>query len=78
MIQSADGELLRKAARELAIATALVWKAIQNQVTRSEINLLELTPTLSALGQSMRALPGAFEQAIDLQEAEQRIEGSRT
>jgi hypothetical protein len=74
----ADSEVLRRAAREAAIATALVANAIQNRVTTSEINLLELTPALSALGQSMHALPGAFEQAIDLQEAEQRTKGLRT
>ena len=73
-----DAEVLRRAAREAAIATALVWKAIKDRITKSDFDLLELTPALSALGQSMRALPAAFEQAIDLQEAEQRIEGSRT
>jgi hypothetical protein len=73
-----DGEVLRRAAREAAIATALVWMAIKDRITKSDLDLLELTPALSALGQSMRALPAAFEQAIDLQEAEQRTEGSRT
>jgi hypothetical protein len=73
-----DAEVLRRAARETAIATALVAKAIQNRATTSDFNLLELTPALSALGQSMHALPGAFEQAIDLQEAEQRNKGLRT
>jgi hypothetical protein len=73
-----DAEVLRRAAREAGIATALVAKAIQNRVTTSDFNLLELTPALSALEQSMHALPGAFEQAIDLQEAEQRNKGLRT
>jgi hypothetical protein len=67
-----DAEVLRKAAREAAIATALIWMAIKDRITKSDFDLLELTPALSALGQSMHALPGAFEQAIDLNEAEQR------
>jgi hypothetical protein len=73
-----DAEVLRRAAREAAIAISLVAKAIQNRATKSDFNLLELTPALSALEQSMHALPGAFEQAIDLQEAEQRTKGLRT
>jgi hypothetical protein len=67
-----DAEVLRRAAREAAIATALVWKAIKDRLTKSDFDILELTPALSALGHSMHALPAAFEQAIDLQEAEQR------
>jgi hypothetical protein len=73
-----DGEVLRRAARETAIATALIANAIKDRVTTSDFDLLELTPALSAVGQSMHALPGAFEQAIDLQEAEQRTKGLRT
>jgi hypothetical protein len=73
-----DGEVLRRAAREAAIATALVWKAIKDRITKSDFDLLELTPALSALGQSMHALLGAFEQAMDLNEAEQRNKGLRT
>jgi hypothetical protein len=73
-----DGEVLRRAAREVAIATALVANAIKDRITTSDFDLLELTPALFALGQSMRALPGAFEQAIDLQEAEQHNKGLRT
>jgi hypothetical protein len=73
-----DGEVLRRAAREAAIATALVAKAIKERITTSDFDLLKLTPALLALGQSMCALPGAFEQAIDLQEAEQRNKALRT
>jgi hypothetical protein len=73
-----DAEVLRRAAREAAIATALVANAIKDLVTTSDFDLLKLTPALSALGQSMHALPRAFEQAIDLQEAEQRNEALRT
>jgi hypothetical protein len=73
-----DAEILRRAAREAAIATALVAKAIQNRATTSDFNLLELTPTLSALEQSMHALSGAFEQVVDLQQAEQRNKAPRT
>jgi hypothetical protein len=72
-----DAEILRKAAREAAIATALVANAIKDRITTSDFDLLELTPALFALGQSMHALPGAFD-AIDLQEAEQRTESLRT
>jgi hypothetical protein len=73
-----DGEVLRRAAREAAIATALVWKAIKDRVTKSDFDILELTPALSALGHSMHALPAAFEQAINLNEAEERKKGMRT
>ena len=73
-----DAEVLRRTARETAIATAIVWKAIKDRITKSDFDLLELTPALSALGQSMRALPAAFEQVVDLQEAEQRNKASRT
>jgi hypothetical protein len=73
-----DAEVLRRAAREAAIATALLAKAIKDRITTSDLDLLELTPALSALGQSMHALPRAFEQAIDLREAEQRTKGLRT
>jgi hypothetical protein len=73
-----DGEVLRRAAREAAIATALIWKAIKDRITKSDFDLLELTPALSALGQSMHALPGAFEQVVDLEEAEQRNKASQT
>jgi hypothetical protein len=65
-----DAEVLRRAGREVAIAIALVTTAIQNRATTSDFNLLELTPALFAIGQSMHALPGAFEQAIDLQQAQ--------
>ena len=73
-----DSEILRRAAREAAIATALVANAIQNRLATSDFDLLELTPALLALGQSMHALPGAFEQVVDLQEAEQRTKSLRT
>jgi hypothetical protein len=73
-----DGEVMRRAAREVAIATALIWKAIKDRITKSDFDILELTPALSALGHSMHALPAAFEQAIDLNEAEQRKKGMRT
>jgi hypothetical protein len=73
-----DAEVLRRAAREAAIATALVAKAIQNRVTTAGVDLTELTPALFAIGQSMHALPGAFEQVVDLQEAEQRNKALRT
>ena len=76
--QSADGELLRKAARELAIASALVAKAIQNQVTRYDRDLLELAPAIIALGRTIEVLPGAFDQAISLDAADQRSNGFRT
>jgi hypothetical protein len=62
-----DGEVLRRAAREAAIATAIIAKAIKDRVANSDFDLLELTPALFALGQSIHALPGAFEQAINLQ-----------
>jgi hypothetical protein len=67
-----DAEVLRRAAREVAIATAIIARAIKDRITTSDFDLVELTPTLFALGQSMHALPGAFEQAMDLIEAEQR------
>ena len=76
--QSADGELLRKAARELSIASALVAKAIQNRVTTYDCDLLELAPAIIALGRTIEVLPGAFDQAISLDAADQRSNGFRT
>jgi hypothetical protein len=73
-----DAEVLRRAAREAAIATALIWKAIKDRISKPDFDILELTPALSALGHSMHALPAAFEQVIDLNEAEQRKKGMRT
>jgi hypothetical protein len=73
-----DAEVLRRAAREAAIATTLVANAIKERITASDFDLLELTPALSALGHSMHALPAAFAQAIDLNEAEQRKKDMRT
>jgi hypothetical protein len=75
--QSADGELLRKATRELAIATTLIARAIKDRVVTSDFDLLKLTPALLAVGQSLRAIPEAFDQVIDLQEAEQRTNQRR-
>ena len=63
------------AAREAAIASALVAKAIQNRVTDLDFDFLELMPSLFSLAQCLHALPCAFEQAIDLQEAEQHNVG---
>ena len=73
-----DGEVLRRAAREAAIASALVAKAIQNRVTDSDFDLLELMPALFSLAQCLHAPPHAFEQAINLQAAEQRNKALRT
>ena len=73
-----DGEVLRQAAREVAIATALVAKAIQTRFTSCECDSLKLTPAIVALGRAMDVLPGAFEQAITLDAADQRSDGLRT
>ena len=70
--QSTDGELLRKAARELAIATALVSRAIKDRATSSKCDPLELTPAIIALGRAMDVLPGTFYQAINLEVADHR------
>jgi hypothetical protein len=67
-----DAEVLRKAARELAIATTLVAKEIQNRVTASEFDLLGLTPAALAMACCVRALPVAFEQVVSLQNSDQR------
>jgi hypothetical protein len=74
--QSADAELLRKAARELAIASTLIGKAIQNRV--NDCDLLELVPAIVALGRTIEVLPGAFDQAITLDAADQRSNGLRS
>jgi hypothetical protein len=72
-----DAEILRRTARETAIATAIVAKAIQDRAT-SAFNPAELTPALSVLAQCLHVLLGSFEQVIKLQEAEQRTNGLRT
>jgi hypothetical protein len=66
-----DAEILRRTARETAIATAIVGKAIQDRAT-SAFNPAELTPALSVLAQCLHVLLGSFEQATKLREAEQR------
>jgi len=73
-----DGEVLRQAAREVAIATTLIAAAIKDRVTMSECDPLEVTPAVIALGRAMDVLPRAFEQAINLEVAEQRSNGFRT
>jgi hypothetical protein len=72
-----DAEVLRRAAREAAIATALIAKAIQERAT-SAFNPAELTPALSALAQCLHVLPSGFEQVIKLQEARCRADGFQT
>jgi hypothetical protein len=73
-----DSQVLRRAAREAAIATALVAKAIQNRVTTSDFDLLELAPAVIAVGRAINVLPSAFDQAINLEVADQRGNGFRT
>jgi hypothetical protein len=72
-----DAELLRRAAREVAIATALVAKAIQNRATAA-FNVAELTPALLSIAACLVALPSAFDQAITLDAADQRNQGFGT
>jgi hypothetical protein len=73
-----DAEVLRRAAREVAIATALVFKAIKSRATRLELDLPKLTPALDILAHCVQALPSAFEQAISLDATDQRGNGFRT
>jgi hypothetical protein len=72
-----DAEVLRRAAREVAIATSLVAKAIQNRTTTA-FNVAEVTPALLSIGACLAALPSAFEQVINLEMADQRSNGFRT
>jgi hypothetical protein len=72
-----DAEVLRRTAREAAIATAIVARAIQDRAT-SAFNPAELTPALFALAQCLHVLPSGFEQWIKLREAEQRNKALRT
>jgi hypothetical protein len=71
-----DGEVLRQAAREVAIATALVAKAIQNRAVAA-FNMTELTAALLSIAACLNALPSAFDQAISLDAADQRSNGMR-
>jgi hypothetical protein len=73
-----DAEVLRRAAREAAIAIALVFDAIKRRATRSEFDLPKLTPALYVLARCVDALPSAFDQAINLNAADQRSNGFRT
>ena len=72
-----DGEVLRRTARQVAIATALVAKAIQNRTT-APFSVAEVTPALLSIGACLAALPGAFEQAVSLHAVDQRGLGVRT
>jgi len=66
-----DAETLRRVARETAIATVLVARAIQDQATAAKSDLLGMTPAVVALGRAVEALPDAFQQTIDLERAGQ-------
>ena len=72
-----DGEVLRRAAREVTIATALIAGAIKDRVTMSECDPLKVTPAVIALGRALDVLPAAFNQAITLDAADQRSDGLR-
>jgi hypothetical protein len=73
-----DAEILRRAAREAAIAIVLVSRAIKDRVTIAECDPLELTPAIIALGRAIEVLPGAFDQALRLDAADQKGLGVRT
>jgi hypothetical protein len=64
-----DAETLRRVARETAIATVFVARAIQEQATAAKSDLLGITPAVVALGRAIEALPDAFQQTIDLERA---------
>ena len=66
-----DVEALRLTARETAIAAILVARAIQRRVTKSECDLVGLTPAVIALARTIEALSDAFQQTIDLGRAGQ-------
>jgi hypothetical protein len=72
-----DAEVLRREAREVAIATALVAKVIQKRAT-AVFNIAELTPALLSIAACLTALPSAFDQAISLDAADQRSKGFKT
>jgi hypothetical protein len=67
-----DAEVLQRAAREVTIATALVFNAFKSRATSSDFELLKLTPALAALARCVHALPNAFDQMINLDAADQR------
>jgi hypothetical protein len=72
-----ESGVLRRAAREVAIATALVAKAIQNRTTAA-FNMTEVMPALLSMGACLAALPGAFDQAINLEVVDRRSNSFRT
>jgi len=67
----ADSEVLRRAAREVAIATTLVAKEIQNRTTAS-LSAAEVVPALLSIGACLAALPNAFDQVASLDAADRR------
>jgi hypothetical protein len=69
--EATDAEILRRAAREVAVATKLVAKEIQKRSTTA-FNMAEITPALLSVANCLTALPGAFDQAISLDAADQR------
>jgi hypothetical protein len=73
----AEGEVLRRVAREVAIATTLVAREIQKRSTTA-FNMTEITPALLSIANCLTALPGAFDQAITFDLADQRGLGVRT
>jgi hypothetical protein len=67
-----DDELLRKAAREVAIATNILAKEIARRAALPETELVELAPILRAVAAGLDALPEAFQQALALKRARER------
>jgi hypothetical protein len=72
-----DAEVLRRAAREAAIATAIIFNAVKSRATRSEFDLPKVALALNVLARCVQALPSAFEQVINLDVADQRSNGFR-
>ena len=70
--QLSDAELLRKTAREVAIATILLTEEIRRRVSLPHINLAALAPAVRSIAGCIDALPDAFEQVLALRATKER------
>jgi hypothetical protein len=73
-----DAELLRRAAREGAIALIVVWQAIQRQVNLLVNRPAELAALEKALAAGLQVAANAFEQVFSLRGALADLEASPT
>jgi hypothetical protein len=67
-----DAELLRRTAREVAIATNVLTEEITRRLSLPHTDLVELAPAIRTIAACIDALPDAFEQALIMRATRER------